>query len=70
MVFCQLYYTIPGEELFVLGDKNAVFMRLVAFRKRLMFLYCGENNGKKTATVRAHGCTGNRSSLGVLYNLN
>ena len=22
MVFCQLYYTIPGEELFVLGDKK------------------------------------------------
>ncbi len=25
--FSQLYYTISGEELFVLGNKNAVFMR-------------------------------------------
>lgn len=36
MVSWQLYYTISGEELFVFDAKNAVFMRLVAFRKRLM----------------------------------
>ena len=35
MVSSQFYYTISGEELFVLVTKNAVFMRIVAFRKRL-----------------------------------
>lgn len=34
----------------------------------LMFLHCGENNGKiKTATVRVHGCTSIFSSFGVLF---
>ena len=36
--FVQLYYSISGEELFVFKSKNAVFMRLVAFRKRLFHL--------------------------------
>ena len=36
IVFSQLYYTISGEGLFAfLVTKNAVFMRLMAFCKRL-----------------------------------
>ncbi len=36
IVFSQLYYTISGEGLFAFGvTKNAVFMRLMAFCKRL-----------------------------------
>ena len=36
MVSGQFYYTISGEELFHFFNKKAVFIRLVAFRKRLM----------------------------------
>ena len=33
--FSQLYFTINLEEIFYFNKKNAVFMRLLAFRKRL-----------------------------------
>ena len=35
IVSSQLYYTIASEELFGFYNKNSVFMRLLAFCKRL-----------------------------------